>query len=650
MNGQVCAVAHRAQGGYNHEMTSQGTPFDFVRAQHATPRRRRALSLLCALSLPLLLARCECGPEDVAELNPEIVVNPDEVNLGDRGVNVNNNFTIEIGNVGNALLSISDVRIASDPSAEDFADEAPIDLDGVAFSVLSFPETVDRDTNELIQLNFVPVSQGFFAGMLEIASDDPERPLVQVPLRGFGGQAEITLEPDAIDFGIVNEGPGSARLVRVTNSGFDTLEITGMQIEGEGATTGGPASAFAIDPEVPQTALLEIGESLDVTVRMNPTASAVGAAAGEPLLGELVVESNAANAPRATATLTGTANLAPDVVAVELRSRQTEVKVGLGRPVVVDGSETQDPEGDTFTFSWTLVSAPEASQAFLLNGPVGDACTNNDGCAFDEGYLCVETADQRCRQVMRTRVTPDVVGTFVVRLRGTDSRGAFRDAEVTILPRDLAVVLRWETASDAACQENTPEYCADLPFQQRQLECCGQTDLDLHLIRPEGTLGDYGTCPSECLVTVDGLPVNQCVEDSEENIDICRQYGTDAAYANRYPEWGVVGRADDPRLDIDDIRGAGPEVITLDRPADGAYTAVVHFCTDRITEPTLANLDVYVSGELVHTAGPQRIDAQGQAWIASTLIRSGGPEAGTWSFVSPPGLFDDDAPTDLCDR
>ena len=143
---------------------------------------------------------------------------------------------------------------------------------------------------------------------------------------------------------------------------------------------------------------------------------------------------------------------------------------------------------------------------------------------------------------------------------------------------------------------------------------------------------------------------NRCFEDTDAFAATCRQLGTDCAYANRYPEWGATGRADDPRLDLDDVRGYGPEAITLNEPPDGVYSAVVHFCTDRITEPSLATLEVYVKGELRHTAGPQRIDQEGQAWVAATLLRTGGPENGMWTFVSVPDLFDANAPLDLCQQ
>jgi hypothetical protein len=390
---------------------------------------------------------------------------------------------------------------------------------------------------------------------------------------------------------------------------------------------------------------------------MNPTEAAVTAAGGAELSGVLVVESDAkeegASAPVLRVPLSGTANLAPRAVAVELITRQSEVKVGIGREVIIDGTDTEDPEGDPITFTWTLPEAPTDSEAILLGGVNGPGCTEDSECDEAQGYRCVPASNgNRCKQVAWTRVTPDLVGTYVVRLRATDDRGAWREADARILPRDFAVVLTWQTVGGSCLDPDSSE-CTDLSIADQRLYCCGQSDLDLHLLRPGGTAGDYGTCPGGCevMTTPDGgVPTveNRCFEDGDTYADTCRQLGTDCAFANRYPEWGEVGRADDPRLDVDDVRGFGPEVITLNNPADGTYTAVVHYCTDRITEPSAATVQVYVEGELVHTAGPQLISGQDQAWIAGSLIRTGGVEDGTWSFVSVPDLFDDVAGPTLC--
>jgi uncharacterized protein YfaP (DUF2135 family) len=75
-------------------------------------------------------------------------------------------------------------------------------------------------------------------------------------------------------------------------------------------------------------------------------------------------------------------------------------------------------------------------------------------------------------------------------------------------------------------------------------------DFDLHLLAPGGTLRTDTDCYfSNCA----GSPIVG------------------------HLDWGVVGETeDDPTLVADDISGTGPERITIEEPADGTYTVVVH--------------------------------------------------------------------------
>lgn len=614
----------------------------------------------------LALTRCSCE-DDLGELKPHILLTPDVIDMGRRVVGATSEAGFLVGNEGTAPVDVSSYTI--EPLPEEVRAELGVDLfdaSGAAFSVVSGPEQVGARRSEEGRIGFRPTEQARYGGLLVVRSNDLERSTLRIPVLGEGGPPLIDADPRSVDFGTVNEGPGASRIVRILNTGYDTLHISALYIEGPPGSDDAEA-AFSLNPEQSTTAEVAPGASLSVEVRMNPNEAAVALAAGGRLSGRLVVESDAENAEVFYVPLSGDANLAPRAVAVELVSRRSQVKVGLGREVIIDGSDTEDPEGDPFTFTWTLVEKPEGSTAALLGNTVSGSCSVDTDCAMSLGYRCTQGT---CKQVAWTRVTPDAVGTFVVRLRATDARGAWREADARILPRDLAVVLEWDTPAGATCfapdsqqcEQCTapPGVCDQGTAAQRlrccqQLYCCGQNDLDLHLVRPDGILGDYGTCPSECTVTTTppggGAPVteNRCYEAGDTYVDTCRQQGSDCSFANRFPEWFEPGRDDDPRLDVDDIRGFGPEVITLNEPADGVYQAVVHYFTDRIGEPAVATVKVYVKGELVHTAGPQLITSagpactDGQTWIAASLIRTGGPTDGSWQFVSVPNLF---APAD----
>ena len=244
---------------------------------------------------------------------------------------------------------------------------------------------------------------------------------------------------------------------------------------------------------------------------MDPTYELVLAAGGigNALTDNLIIESDADNQVRLEVPMTGRVNLAPQAVAVEMLSRNSFVKIDLGREVDIDGSDTWEPEGDPFTFRWSLTRAPEESNAVL-----------------PESTLALP----------QTSIIPDFGGNYVVTLRATDVGGAWSEAAVDIYTHDLVIVLTWETDPEAPCQSFSEEACAAMSSQERRTQCCGQSDLDVHLIKPQGTLGDCGDCPVGCVIQETnevGNPVS--VFDQKQRM-ACRTCPNWECAANRYPE------------------------------------------------------------------------------------------------------------------
>lgn len=606
---------------------------------------------------------CACD-DDVNALKPSINVTPSVLSISEMAVGDVLDASFTIGNNGSGSLELYRLvveagsaelldSLRTSGNVDDESGSLPVDTSGAAFILQGEqPRFIGARQSAVGTMRFAPTTPGIYVARLRIESSDEEKPTVFVDLLGVGGPPRIAANPNPLDFGVVNENAGAARVVILKNTGNDVLNIGSVSL----AQTEPGSRAFSLGPNLPVPISLRIGESISVEVRAFPDVTAINEitqAGREDLLDTLIVQSNAIDFPTLQVPITAKANLAPIAKAVELVSRRSEVKVNLGREVVLDGAESFDPEGDPLTFSWSLVSAPPAFTGQLGGTVLGNPCNiveGNASCPVEDGFLCTDNAGSiRCRQVMRTRMTPTEVGTYTVRLRVTDDKGAFGEADVQILPRDLAVILRWNTAPGSACLQYSEAQCDAMSESERRLFCCGQNDLDLHLVKPNGSLGDYGTCADTCLIDDGNSGVTDlCLEESDANAATCRQRGTDCAYANRAPEWGIAGRTDDPRLDIDDPRGFGPEAITLDEPEDGTYTAAVHYFTDRISEDADAFLEIYVKGELIDTVGPQRLTAQCQTWLAASLVREGGPIDGTWQFVTVPNIFDNDAGQRMC--
>lgn len=82
-------------------------------------------------------------------------------------------------------------------------------------------------------------------------------------------------------------------------------------------------------------------------------------------------------------------------------------------------------------------------------------------------------------------------------------------------------------------------------------------------------------------------------------------------YAKKTPDWGVAGDAtDNPSLDLDDLNGAGPEVISYNRPAAGRYDLGVHYFNDNDFGESTATVRVFVNGDVVFERRRTLLDMQ----------------------------------------
>jgi hypothetical protein len=95
-------------------------------------------------------------------------------------------------------------------------------------------------------------------------------------------------------------------------------------------------------------------------------------------------------------------------------------------------------------------------------------------------------------------------------------------------------------------------------------------------------------------------------------------------------EWGAPGSQDNPRLDIDDTDGNGPENINIDFPQDRTYRVGVHYWADDGFGPSTVTIRVYCLARLVREFEPVTIVTRGGSnaagndfWTVADIVWSG---------------------------
>jgi hypothetical protein len=268
----------------------------------------------------------------------------------------------------------------------------------------------------------------------------------------------------------------------------------------------------------------------------------------------LVVFSDDPARPRWEVPVAARANLRPRVDAVGCRrpaatgagcapgAGRPVITAGAGQTVYLDATRAEDPEGGPLGFSWSTPARPPQSFTGAVPHPTVPGAAD---------------------------ILVDRVGSYAVEVVARDARGVTSlPARVEIEPRDLEVRLDWDVA----------------------------TDVDLHLVRPGGEVGDYGS----------GVPG--------------RSEGSDCSTFNRAPRWGdPADPYDDPRLDRDAVSTPGAELAGLDLPEAGEYVVYAHHCDSRgVGVATAAQLEVRSRGRTVAELGPVEL-GPGDLWAVAAL-------------------------------
>ncbi|MGQ9609334.1 MAG: choice-of-anchor D domain-containing protein [bacterium] len=144
----------------------------------------------------------------------------------------------------------------------------------------------------LVRVQFTPSSVGIKTGRFIVESDDPDEPIININVQGLGVQMpDIVVLPNSLDFGNVEVGKSSSRILYIRNEGNVLLDIQNIE---------------ANDPQFTVSNFTDVNpfSEINVTVTFNPTS------AGDKTT-TLVITSNDPDEPNVFVSLQGKGFIVP---------------------------------------------------------------------------------------------------------------------------------------------------------------------------------------------------------------------------------------------------------------------------------------------------------------------------------------------------
>lgn len=444
--------------------------------------------------------------------------------------------------------------------------------------------------------------------------------IVGTHLMGCGPEANFTdldpriaVAPDALAFGAVAVPTEAGATLFITNNGRADLEI---ELTVEDGPFSVPLSSASV---VPAT-------SLELQIGFRPPSFL-------PYTSTLVVTSNDELSPRLEVPLSGT---------------------GVDQP-------TPDIEIDPSTLDFGIVPVGSTATEFITVSNLGDApLTLGDLAQAGSGAFSLATdpsdnivgANSDVPVLITFAPTSDDGDAGTLQFPSNDPDEPVR--EVVLLGNgggDFAYPVAvvdcpatseppiWVTFDGASSSD--PAGHLPLTYSWRLIDSPSGTQQDLlNPTSPQARLftdvaGDYdvelvvtnaiGTrsAPARCEVAAipaDELHVELLWDTPSADLDLhLARNGADlfavpddATFCNTSPNWGAAGSDDDPRLDLDDQGGFGPENLNVRTPAESAFQVRVHYFEENADDVVNATVRVFTYGVLAWEG--QRPMVENEVW------------------------------------
>jgi len=297
-----------------------------------------------AALLASLLASISCTKSGTAltVLEANLAVSDAEINLGEVVIGETASHTLTVGNTGLSDLDITRFEV----------------VDGGSDYTLDIPEMIIEPGLSMdVELTLVPTTIGDMGRTLEIESDDPDTPVLAVPIIAQAidfPEPDIEVSDTTLDFGAVPAGSDAVLgMLEITNIGRAPLQVTSLDLTGSGAFTLSSSGGFSLEAD---------GGANQVIVYYEPSVDT-----GDTT--SLTISSDDPDEPTVTVDLIGNGGGASaypeaDIVCPTI--------VYPPQTVTFDGSASTDPSGQTIEYLWDLVDAPAGFENSLYEASSGE--------------------------------------------------------------------------------------------------------------------------------------------------------------------------------------------------------------------------------------------------------------------------------------
>ncbi len=255
--------------------------------------------LLLALAVPPAFAQPQ-----------QVMVTPSVIDFGGVPLGESATVLVRMANVGGLPLTVIQLSV-DDPQ----------------FAVNSQgPFTFPPGNFWVVGVTLAPTGPGPIDGVLTIETDDPNQPIVDVPLMGVGLAGQIEVQPSRVDFGEIDIDRPETSTIVIRNAG--NVALTAQVLADVGP-------AFTVDSSGQFT--LPPGASRDIGVTFAPLMEGVAT-------GQVVIRSDDANQPVISVLLQGFGILRR--VGFEVSVSPTDIRIvpGSTAPVTYSFEETESQD------------------------------------------------------------------------------------------------------------------------------------------------------------------------------------------------------------------------------------------------------------------------------------------------------------------